>query len=124
VLAVASGCAGALAFTTGVSAALIGVMVAAALLPPLLAFGLLSSGKDSSLAMGALVLFLVNPTCDRDARGFRRAMARADRNINKLLENLQGAFNRRRQKGIDEQRFDVISGSKLCWQAGSLAPDD
>jgi uncharacterized hydrophobic protein (TIGR00341 family) len=63
VLALASGCAGALAFTTGVSATLIGVMVAVALLPPLVTFGLLSSGKDPSLAIGALVLFLVNLTC-------------------------------------------------------------
>jgi len=44
VLALASGCAGALAFTTGVSAALIGVMVAVALLPSLVTFGLLLGG--------------------------------------------------------------------------------
>ncbi len=37
----ASGCAGALAFTTGVPATLIGVIVAVALLPPLVTFGLL-----------------------------------------------------------------------------------
>ncbi len=60
VVAVASGCAGALAFTTGVSAALIGVMVAVALLPPLVAFGLLLGGGHSALAMGALSLFFMN----------------------------------------------------------------
>ena len=38
-MALASGCAGALAFTTGVSAALIGVIVAVALLPPLVMLG-------------------------------------------------------------------------------------
>jgi F-type H+-transporting ATPase subunit gamma len=38
------------------------------------------------------------------------AMERADRNINELLENLHGAFNRLRQSGIDEELFDVISG--------------
>jgi uncharacterized hydrophobic protein (TIGR00341 family) len=59
-VALASGCAGALAFTTGVSAALIGVMVAVALLPPLVAFGLMLGGGHLALAMGALSLFLVN----------------------------------------------------------------
>jgi len=41
VLALAAGSAGALAFTTGLSAALVGVMVAVALLPPLVTTGLL-----------------------------------------------------------------------------------
>jgi F-type H+-transporting ATPase subunit gamma len=38
------------------------------------------------------------------------AMERADKNINELLENLHGAFNRLRQSSIDEELFDVISG--------------
>jgi uncharacterized hydrophobic protein (TIGR00341 family) len=59
-VALASGCAGALAFTSGVSTALIGVMVAVALLPPLVAFGLLLGGGHPAFAMGALSLFLVN----------------------------------------------------------------
>ena len=63
VLALASGCAGALAFTTGVSATLIGVMVAVALLPPLVTFGLLLGGGQPALAMGALSLFLMNLIC-------------------------------------------------------------
>ena len=63
VLALASGCAGALAFTTGVSAALIGVMVAVALLPPLVTSGLLLGGGHPTLAMGAFSLFLVNLIC-------------------------------------------------------------
>ena len=62
-VALASGCAGALAFTTGVSATLIGVMVAVALLPPLVTFGLLLGGGHSALAMGALSLFLMNLIC-------------------------------------------------------------
>jgi len=62
-VALASGCAGALAFTTGVSAALVGVMVAVALLPPLVAFGLLLGGGHPTLAMGALSLFLLNLIC-------------------------------------------------------------
>jgi len=63
VLALASGCAGALAFTAGVSATLIGVMVAVALLPPLVTFGLLLGGGYPALAMSALLLFLVNLIC-------------------------------------------------------------
>ena len=63
VLALASGCAGALAFTTGVSAALIGVMVAVALLPPLVTFGLLMGNGQAALATGALSLFLMNLIC-------------------------------------------------------------
>ena len=63
VLALASGCAGVLAFTTGVSAALIGVMVAVALLPPLVTSGLLLGGGNPTLAMGAFSLFLMNLIC-------------------------------------------------------------
>ena len=63
VLALASGCAGALAFTAGVSAALIGVMVAVALLPPLVTSGLLLGGGHPTLAMSAFSLFLVNLIC-------------------------------------------------------------
>jgi uncharacterized hydrophobic protein (TIGR00341 family) len=59
-LALASGSAGALAFTTGVSATLIGVMVAVALLPPLVAFGLLMGSGHESLAWGAMLLFVAN----------------------------------------------------------------
>jgi uncharacterized hydrophobic protein (TIGR00341 family) len=63
VVALASGAAGALAFTTGVSATLIGVMVAVALLPPMVASGLLLGGGHPTLAMGALSLFLLNLIC-------------------------------------------------------------
>ncbi len=59
----ASGSAGALAFTTGVSATLIGVMVAVALLPPLVTSGLLLGGGHPALALGAFSLFLVNLIC-------------------------------------------------------------
>ncbi len=38
------------------------------------------------------------------------AMQRADKNIEDLLETLQGAFHQLRQTGIDEELFDVISG--------------
>jgi uncharacterized hydrophobic protein (TIGR00341 family) len=62
-VALASGSAGALAFTTGVSATLIGVMVAVALLPPLVTSGLLLGGGQLALAIGALSLFLMNLIC-------------------------------------------------------------
>lgn len=38
------------------------------------------------------------------------AMQRADKNINELLEELNGKFHRIRQSGIDEELFDVVSG--------------
>lgn len=62
-VALASGCAGALAFTTGVSAMLVGVMVAVSLLPPLVTFGLLISAGQPELAMKALFLFMMNLIC-------------------------------------------------------------
>jgi len=38
------------------------------------------------------------------------AMQRAEKNIEELLEGLQGTFHRLRQSSIDEELFDVISG--------------
>lgn len=38
------------------------------------------------------------------------AMQRADKNIDELLEDLNGTFYRLRQSGIDEELFEVISG--------------
>jgi F-type H+-transporting ATPase subunit gamma len=38
------------------------------------------------------------------------AMQRADKNIDELLEGLNGTFHRMRQSGIDEELFDVIAG--------------
>lgn len=38
------------------------------------------------------------------------AMQRADKNIDELLESLNGRYHRLRQSGIDEELFDVISG--------------
>ena len=38
------------------------------------------------------------------------AMQRADKNIDELLENLNGTFQRLRQSGIDEELFDVMAG--------------
>ncbi len=63
VLALASGAAGALAVTTGTSTVLIGVMVAVALLPPLVACGLLFGAGHFVLALGAFLLLLTNLIC-------------------------------------------------------------
>jgi uncharacterized hydrophobic protein (TIGR00341 family) len=63
VLGLASGSAGALAFTTGVSATLIGVMVAVALLPPLVTFGMLLGAGYFYEAFGAMLLLFTNIIC-------------------------------------------------------------
>jgi len=62
-LALASGAAGVLAFTTGAPAVVIGVMVAVALLPPLTVFGLLLGNGEYNLAIGAFLLVLTNIIC-------------------------------------------------------------
>lgn len=62
-LALASGIVGALAFTRGFRTTLVGVMVAVALLPPLVTFGLLLGSGNFYIASGALLLFLVNLVC-------------------------------------------------------------
>ena len=62
-LALASGAAGALAFTTGVGSSLIGVMVAVALLPPLVTTGLMLGSARFDLALGSFMLLGVNVIC-------------------------------------------------------------
>jgi F-type H+-transporting ATPase subunit gamma len=37
-------------------------------------------------------------------------MQRADRNIDEILEDLQGKYYRLRQSGIGEELFEVVSG--------------
>jgi uncharacterized hydrophobic protein (TIGR00341 family) len=62
-LALAAGAAGTLAFTSGLPSAIIGVMVAVALLPPLVAAGLLLGAGHPDLALGALLLLSANVIC-------------------------------------------------------------
>jgi uncharacterized hydrophobic protein (TIGR00341 family) len=62
-LALAAGSAGALSLTVAAPAALIGVMVAVALLPPLVVFGMLIGAGEYRLALGAMLLLLVNLIC-------------------------------------------------------------
>jgi len=63
ILALAAGSAATLSMTTGVSSALIGVMVAVALLPPLVVLGMLLGSGNWVLATGAGMLVLVNLIC-------------------------------------------------------------
>lgn len=62
VLALAAGCAGALAFTSGAPTYLTGVMVAVALLPPTVASGMLLSAGEPGGAFSALLLAMSNIT--------------------------------------------------------------
>lgn len=62
-LGLAAGVAGCLSFTRGISAAVIGVMVAVALLPPMVATGLLLGSGHYELAMGAALLTVTYIIC-------------------------------------------------------------
>jgi uncharacterized hydrophobic protein (TIGR00341 family) len=63
VLALAAGSAGTLSFTTGLSSAIIGVMVAVSLLPPLATCGMLLGAGFEKQALGAFLLFFTNVVC-------------------------------------------------------------
>ncbi len=63
ILALAAGIAGALSFATGVQSALIGVMVAVALIPPLVVFGLLLGAGYVHKSIDAFILLTVNLIC-------------------------------------------------------------
>jgi len=62
-LALASGAAAALSVTTGLSATLVGVMVAVALLPPAATLGIMLAAGHWSLAAGAAMLLVANVAC-------------------------------------------------------------
>jgi len=62
-LALASGAAAALSLTSGLSAVLVGVMVAVALLPPAATLGLMLGHGDMSGASGAGLLLAINIVC-------------------------------------------------------------
>lgn len=59
-LALASGAAATLSITTGLSGVLVGVMVAVALLPPAVTFGIMLGAGNYSLAYGAILLLAIN----------------------------------------------------------------
>jgi uncharacterized hydrophobic protein (TIGR00341 family) len=62
-LAIAAGAAGTFAFTTGLPGTLIGVMVAVALLPPLMTFGMLFGAGKFVAALNAFLLVATNVIC-------------------------------------------------------------
>jgi uncharacterized hydrophobic protein (TIGR00341 family) len=62
-LALASGAAAVLSLTTGLSSALVGVMVAVALLPPAAVMGMLLGHGRWELALGATLLLAINIVC-------------------------------------------------------------
>ncbi len=62
-LALASGAAAALSVTTGLSATLVGVMVAVALLPPAVTVGIMLAAGRMNLAVGAAMLLTANIAC-------------------------------------------------------------
>jgi uncharacterized hydrophobic protein (TIGR00341 family) len=62
-LALAAGAAGTLAFTRGVAGAVIGVMVAVALMPPLVVCGMLLGAGHFGSAFGAFLLLAANLVC-------------------------------------------------------------
>ncbi len=62
-LALASGAAGVLAFSQGASLALVGVMIAVALVPPLAAAGMFIGSGHGQLGASALMLFATNLIC-------------------------------------------------------------
>ncbi|MCO6413450.1 MAG: TIGR00341 family protein [Thiogranum sp.] len=63
VLALASGAAAVISLTTGVSTALVGVMVAVALLPPTATLGMMLGAMHWQHAAGAALLLAVNVVC-------------------------------------------------------------
>jgi len=62
-LALASGAAAALSLSTGISSALVGVMVAVALLPPSVASALFLGAAEPEKAAGAALLLALNVVC-------------------------------------------------------------
>ncbi len=62
-LALASGAAATLSLTTGLSGVLVGVMVAVALLPPAVTFGIMLGAGNIQLANEAGLLLLINIVC-------------------------------------------------------------
>ncbi len=62
-LALASGAAGAIAFTSGAPSTIVGVMVAVALLPPTAAGGMLMGAGQWKLAGGAIAMAITNIVC-------------------------------------------------------------
>jgi uncharacterized hydrophobic protein (TIGR00341 family) len=63
ILALASGAAAVLSLTMGISSALVGVMVAVALMPPAVTLGLTLGNGQFDLAYGTFLLLATNVVC-------------------------------------------------------------
>ncbi len=96
-LGLAAGVAGCLSFTRGISAAVIGVMVAVALLPPMVATGLLLGSGMFDLAFGAGVLTITYIICVNLAGV-----------ITFLLQGIRPKSFRERKEGKELSRYAII----------------
>jgi F-type H+-transporting ATPase subunit gamma len=74
---------------------------------------MLRSGPPSALIREYLFVSLFRACAESLASENASRLAateRADKNIDELLETLNGSFHYLRQSGIDEELFDVVSG--------------
>lgn len=96
-LGLSAGVAGCLSFTRGISAAVIGVMVAVALLPPMVATGLLLGSGMYDLAFGAAVLTVTYIICVNLAGV-----------LTFLLQGIQPKSFREKLEGEELSRYAII----------------
>lgn len=96
-LGLAAGVAGCLSFTRGISAAVIGVMVAVALLPPMVATGLLIGSGLFNLAFGAGVLTITYVICVNLAGV-----------VTFLLQGIKPKSFRERKEGEEFSRYAIM----------------
>ncbi len=96
-LGLAAGVAGCLSFTRGISAAVIGVMVAVALLPPMVATGLLLGSGMLDLAFGAGILTITYIICVNLAGV-----------VTFLLQGIKPKSFRERREGEELSRYAII----------------
>ena len=101
-LGLAAGVAGCLSFTRGISAAVIGVMVAVALLPPMVATGLLIGSGMFDLAFGAGILSITYIICVNLAGV-----------ITFLLQGIKPKNFRDRREGEELSRYAIIIWASL-----------
>ena len=101
-LGLAAGVAGCLSFTRGISAAVIGVMVAVALLPPMVATGLLIGSGMFDLAFGAGILTITYIICVNLAGV-----------ITFLLQGIKPKSFRDRREGEELSRYAIIIWASL-----------
>jgi len=101
-LGLAAGVAGCLSFTRGISAAVIGVMVAVALLPPMVATGLLIGSGMLDLAFGAGILTITYIICVNLAGV-----------VTFLLQGIKPKNFRDRREGEELSRYAIIIWASL-----------